>query len=250
MSNWFGELTPQRPIRIPRNRNLRLVGVAHPTTDTPQEQEACTAGNPGCCDHLRGDLVRLRRNHHSGNQRRDDLGDPQCGSKLFRRRPDSLLLVLALGHRWQLPILVSDSGSRKVSWSGTMSYSVTGLTPGTTYSYQLCGEGDSISSFECIGSVNGNPSEFTTESSGSSSAPSTTTTTSTSTVQRPRPAPSRQRPRPAPVLQRPLSLRRHQLPSFRPTTQAPLTGTPPASVVASPTKCSLTTPESATLSSS
>ena len=66
-------------------------------------------------------------------------------------------------------------------------------------------------------------------------------------VLRPRPAPVL-RPRPAPVLQRPLPLRRHQLPSFRPTTQAPLTGTPPASVVASPTKCSLTTPGSATLS--
>ena len=68
-----------------------------------------------------------------------------------------------------------------------------------------------------------------------------------SRVPRPRPAPL-VRPRPAPVLQRPLTLGRHQLPSFRLTTQAPLTGVPPASVVATPTKCSLTTPGSATLS--
>ncbi len=74
------------------------------------------------------------------------------------------------------------AGPEQVSWSGTMSYTVTGLTPDTTYSYQLCGEGDSISSFECIGSVNGNLSQFTTESSGSSSAPSTTTTTTPSTT--------------------------------------------------------------------
>ena len=144
-------------------------------------------------------------------------------------------------------------GPVTTTWSGTLSYTVTGLTPGTTYGYELCGEGDNISSFVCLVSANGTPSQFTTESSGSSSTPSTTTTTSTRPapaipVRRPRPAPSRQRPRPAPVRQRPLSPRRHQLPSFRPTTQAPSTGTPPASGVANPTKCWRTTPESATLS--
>ena len=61
------------------------------------------------------------------------------------------------------------SGPVKVTWSGTLSYTATGLTPGTTYGYQLCGEGDNISSFVCLVSANGTPSQFTTESSGSSS---------------------------------------------------------------------------------
>ncbi len=60
------------------------------------------------------------------------------------------------------------SGPAKATWSGTLSYQVTGLTPGTTYSYELCGEGDAQSSFICAGSGNG-ISQFTTESSGSTS---------------------------------------------------------------------------------
>jgi len=98
---------------IPRNRNLRVMGVAHATTDTAQEQETCTAGGPGRCDHLRGCLVRLPRIHHSSDQRRDDHGDVQCASKLFRRCPDSVFLVLALGHQWQLPELVGDIWPRE-----------------------------------------------------------------------------------------------------------------------------------------
>jgi len=73
-------------------------------------------------------------------------------------------------------------GPVTTTWSGTLNYIATGLTPGTTYSYQVCGEGDNVSSFVCLGSANGTPSQFTTESSGSSTIPSTTTTTSTSTT--------------------------------------------------------------------
>ena len=61
------------------------------------------------------------------------------------------------------------SGPLKATWSGTLSYTATGLTPGTTYGYQVCGKGDAVTVFACLGSANGSPSQFTTESSGSSS---------------------------------------------------------------------------------
>jgi hypothetical protein len=60
-------------------------------------------------------------------------------------------------------------GPAQTTWSGTLSYGVTGLSPGTTYQYQLCGEGDSTSSYECVGPNNINGFQvFTTASTGSS----------------------------------------------------------------------------------
>jgi hypothetical protein len=61
------------------------------------------------------------------------------------------------------------SGPTTAKWSGKLSYTATGLTPDTTYGYQLCGEGDAVTAFVCVGSANGSPSQFTTGSSGSSS---------------------------------------------------------------------------------
>ncbi|HVT42713.1 MAG TPA: hypothetical protein VHD39_06985 [Acidimicrobiales bacterium] len=59
-------------------------------------------------------------------------------------------------------------GPAQTTWSGTLSYAVTGLTPGTTYQYQLCGKGDSVQSYECVGPYNINGFQtFTTASTGS-----------------------------------------------------------------------------------
>ncbi len=72
------------------------------------------------------------------------------------------------------------SGPVSATWSGALSYGVTGLTPGTTYQYELCGKGDNIPSFACVG-----PTTFTTASSGSTTTtqpPATTTTTSTTST--------------------------------------------------------------------
>ena len=61
------------------------------------------------------------------------------------------------------------AGPFKSTYSGTLSYTATGLTPNTTYSYELCGEGDNISVFVCLTSANGTTNQFTTLSTGSSS---------------------------------------------------------------------------------
>jgi len=65
------------------------------------------------------------------------------------------------------------SGPVTVKWSGTLSYTVTGLSPGTTYNFELCGRGDSVSSYACVNSNSGTVEQFTTaaNTSGGMSAP-------------------------------------------------------------------------------
>lgn len=48
-------------------------------------------------------------------------------------------------------------GPVATTWSGQLTYNVTGLDEGYTYHYDLCGMGDSVSTFVCVG-----PSYFTT----------------------------------------------------------------------------------------
>ncbi len=59
-------------------------------------------------------------------------------------------------------------GPVMATWSGTLSYPVTGLTPGTTYQYELCGEGDSVTSYVCVGASSGGFQTFTTAPTASS----------------------------------------------------------------------------------
>ena len=59
-------------------------------------------------------------------------------------------------------------GPVMTTWSGTLSYPITGLTPGTTYQYELCGEGDNVSSYGCVGASNGGFETFTTAPAASS----------------------------------------------------------------------------------
>jgi len=54
------------------------------------------------------------------------------------------------------------SGPAQVKWSGVLSYTVTGLSPGTTYSFEFCGEGDNVSSYVCVDSLHGTVQQFTT----------------------------------------------------------------------------------------
>jgi len=66
-------------------------------------------------------------------------------------------------------------GPVMTTWSGTLSYPVTGLTPSTTYQYELCGEGDNVTSYVCVGASNGGFQSFTTASAGSNGGSGTGT---------------------------------------------------------------------------
>ena len=66
------------------------------------------------------------------------------------------------------------NGPYKTTWSGTVTYSATGLQPGSTYQYQLCGMGDTVSAYVCVG-PDGTPNTatyFTTTASAASTPPS------------------------------------------------------------------------------